>query len=397
MAKFELIPALPGTLGWVACFYELMPGISENKHVRYPHAYTSFAGEGMLPKIQIPIRFNYGENQIMNLVTGATGLLGSYITERLLEAGQKVRVLVRKTSDTSFLDTLGVEKIIADLNDADLARKACDGVQVVYHAAARVGDWGPWHEFQRDTIDATTNLAQAAQTAGVRRFIHISSISAHGHPNGKNLVIDETSPLGLNVHRWSYYTLAKVAVENMLWKMHHEQNFPLTVIRPSWLYGPRDRTTIARLYRMISTGKIKILGSGQNCLNVVFAGNVADACLLAAEKDIALGQAYNCSNDGKITQIEYLTKWANAFNCPPPHRKVPYALAYSLGFDCECIGRLLRKKKPPFVTRYSVWLMGRDVFFTTEKARSQLNWQSKVSYDQGIKKTAQWYLSNLSS
>ena len=66
-----------------------------------------------------------------------------------------------------------------------------------------------------------------------------------------------------------------------------------------------------------------------------------------------------------------------------------------VGMLCEIIGRLFRSKKPPFVTRYSVWLMGRNVFFSVDKARNQLNWQSKVSYDQGIKNTAQWYLKQL--
>jgi nucleoside-diphosphate-sugar epimerase len=143
---------------------------------------------------------------------------------------------------------------------------------------------------------------------------------------------------------------------------------------------------------MFASGSLKILGPGDNRLNVVFAGNVADACLLAAYKDIALGQAYNCSNDGLITQNEYLALWANAFSCPVPTRHVPYWLAYSAGFDCEVIGRLLRFKKPPFITRYTVWLMGRTVFFPCDKARQQLDWQSRVSYPEGIKMTANWFL-----
>ena len=328
----------------------------------------------------------------MNLVTGATGLLGSYIAEKLVQDQLPVRVFIRDGSDTSFLDTLSVEKFEGDLTDPTYCREACKDVDVVYHAAARVGDWGRWDEFQKHTIDATDHLARAAQHASVRRFVHVSSISAYGHPNGKNLVLDETAPLGVNVHKWSYYTIAKVAAEKALWQMHRQENFPLTVIRPSWLYGPRDRTSIARLHRMITTGKIKILGSGDNLLNAVFAGNVADACLLAAQKDIALGQAYNCSNDGLITQNEYLNKFAAAFGCPPPRRKVPYWLAYSFAFDCECFGRLFRLKKPPFITRYSVWLMGRTVFFPADKAREQLGWKSGVSYDEGIKMTAKWYL-----
>jgi len=331
----------------------------------------------------------------MNLVTGATGLLGSYIVEKLVRDQQPVRVFIRDSSDTTFLDTLNVEKFIGDLTDPTSCQDACKDIDVVYHAAARVGDWGPWKEFQKHTIDATDNLAHAAQLASVRRFLHVSSISAYGHPNKKKLVIDESAPLGVNVNKWSYYTIAKVAVEKTLWQMYEQEKFPLTVIRPSWIYGPRDRTSIARLHRMITTGKVKILGSGDNRVNSVFAGNVADACILAAQKDIALGQAYNCSNDGLITQKEYLDKLAAAFDCPPPRRKVPYWLAYSFAFDCECFGRLFRLKKPPFVTRYSVWLMGRMVFFPADKARDQLGWKSEVSYDQGIKMTAKWYLEQI--
>ena len=79
---------------------------------------------------------------------------------------------------------------------------------------------------------------------------------------GFDTTLDETAPLGVNVHRWSYYTRAKVIAEQNLWQMHRNENFPLTVIRPSWIFGPRDRTSIARLHRMITTGKIKILGPG---------------------------------------------------------------------------------------------------------------------------------------
>ena len=331
----------------------------------------------------------------MNLVTGATGFLGSYIAQKLIKEKRPVRALVRKSSDTSFLDTLGVEKFVGDLSDPASCQAACEGVETIYHAAAKVGDWGPWDQFQKHTIDATTNLAQAAQNAKIHRFLHISSISAYGHPNGKNLVLDETAPLGVNVHRWSYYTIAKVAVEKMLWQMHQQHDFPLTVIRPSWIYGPRDRTSIARLHRIISSGKIKILGKGDNRLNTIFAGNIADACLLAADKDIALGQAYNISNDGPIAQKKYLTKFAQAFGCPPPKRHVPVWVASSLAFELEVIARLIRSKKPPFITRYSVWLMGRDVFFSTEKAQQQLGWKSAVPYEQGIQQTAQWYLNLL--
>ncbi|MBN2133001.1 MAG: NAD-dependent epimerase/dehydratase family protein [Sedimentisphaerales bacterium] len=329
----------------------------------------------------------------MDLVTGASGFLGSHITERLTQEGRDVRVLVRPSSDTTYLDTLGgIEKFHGDLTDPASCQKACEGIDTVYHAAAKVGDWGPWDEFQVHTIDATRNLAKAALAAGVRRFVQISSISAYGHPNGKGLVLDERAELGVNVHKWSYYTHAKVAAERLLWAMHREKGFPLTVIRPSWIYGPRDRTSIARLHRMITTGKIKILGDGTNRLNTVFAPHIADACLLAAQNDKAVGEAYNISNDGEITQEEFVSLWSKAFGCPPPKKHVPFGVAVTAGLVCECVARALRQKKPPFITRYSVWLMGRDVFFSTEKARKELGWQPRLSYEETVPLTAKWFL-----
>ena len=120
----------------------------------------------------------------MNLVTGATGLLGSHIVEQLRAAGEPVRALVRGSSDTRLLDEWGVEKVIGDVTDPASLTAACKGVRTVYHAAARVGDWGPWSEFVAISIDGTRNMLEAARAADVQRFLHISSISAYGHPDG---------------------------------------------------------------------------------------------------------------------------------------------------------------------------------------------------------------------
>lgn len=326
----------------------------------------------------------------MNLVTGASGLLGSHIVEQLRKRGQPVRVLVRPGSDRSWLETQQVEFAEGDVTDAESLRRACAGCDVVYHSAARVGDWGPWEEFQRITIDGTRNTIEAAIAAGVRRFVHISSISVYGY-HTKDITVDESFELGYKLYKWAYYTRSKVAAERLVWDYHKRGDIEVTVIRPSWIYGERDRATIRRFYRMIKEGKARILGRGDNRLNVVYAGNCAEAAITAAGMPQAAGQAYNCSNDGEITQQQYFDMWAEAIGAPRVTTRALFRGAYAFGFLLECWGHLTRSPKPPFVTRYAVWLMGRRSYFSADKARRELNWTPTVTYEEGIPRTVRWY------
>ncbi len=332
------------------------------------------------------------EGQEINLVTGATGLLGSHIAEQLRRHGRPVRALVRPGSDIQSLSSLGVDLMTGDLTDRSSLDRACRGVTTVYHSAAKVGDWGPWESFQRITIDGTDNLLKAAVLAKVKRFIHISSISAYGYVDGKGLVLDETAPLGQNLYRWAYYSRSKVEAERLVWEAHNGGKLKVTVIRPSWLYGERDRATMGRLIASIRSRQIKLLGRGDNRLSLTHAANVADACILAADSDKAVGEAYNCSNDGQITQKQYFDLIASTLNEPPIERSVPYPIARFAAFCLECVGHLFKLTKPPLVTRYSAWLMGRHSFFENHKIREQLGWSPRISYEEGIPAAVNHYL-----
>jgi len=326
----------------------------------------------------------------MNLITGATGLLGSYVAEKLVKEGKSVRALVRATSDTRYLDQWGVEKAIGDVTDRDSLDAAFEGVTHVYHAAAKVGDWGPWGQFVAISIDGTKNMLDAAKQAGVKRFLHVSSISAYGHPNGVGLVLDETAPLGVDLYKWSYYSRAKAEAEKIVWQYHERGDVPVTVVKPSWLYGRRDRASMPRLIRAIQAGKGKLIGSGENRLNLAHAESVAEGCIMAANSDIAVGEAYNMASDGDITQKCYLNTIAECLNVKPVTRRVPYKVARSAAFAMELFGHAFRTAKPPLVTRYAVWLMGRQCFFSSQKAVRDLGWKPAIGYDEGIPQAVQW-------
>src|SRR5437868_1466063 len=120
-------------------------------------------------------------SQRLNVITGATGLVGSHIAEQLRAAGEPVRALVRRGSDASFLQNWGVELVEGDLLDRDAVTRAVAGTDHVYHCAARVTNWGPWSDFERDTGATSSNVVEACRRAGQPKLIHISSISVYGH------------------------------------------------------------------------------------------------------------------------------------------------------------------------------------------------------------------------
>ena len=173
---------------------------------------------------------------------------------------------------------------------------------------------------------------------------------------------------------------------------HRNDGLPVTVCRPSWLYGIRDRASMPRLVQAVRAGKTKVIGDGKNRLNLTNAANEAEGCILAATNPKAIGESYNLSNDGVITQEEYFTKIAEELGVEANFKHVPYRVVKSAAFMMELFGRMFGRKHPPLVTRYSVWLIGRRCFFSCQKAREQLGWKATIGYDEGIRHAVRWEL-----
>ena len=325
------------------------------------------------------------------LVTGASGLLGSHIAEQWTHAGADVRVILRGSKPSPFLDLLRVEKVKGDLTDPIACRFACEGVDFVCHAAAKVGDWGKWDEFQKDTIETTRQISEAAHHAGVKRFIHISSTSAYGHPNDRDAPVVEDDPLGQNIWRQDPYTLAKVQCERQLWNLAGA-GLRLTVIRPSWLYGPRDRITLARMVGNIKAGKMRLIGPGDNRISAVDASEVARAVLLAANHPAAEGQAYNLTDLGEISQFDFFGIMAESAGMERVRKSVNYPLAFYASACMEHWGRLVHSQRPPVLTRYASWLMGRRLWYDNTKIRKELGWSPILDYPTSIRRAVEWYL-----
>jgi 2-alkyl-3-oxoalkanoate reductase len=321
----------------------------------------------------------------LNVLTGATGQLGSHIAEGLVERGERVRALVRPGSDTSFLQDLGVELVSGDLHDAESLKRAFDGADIVYHCAARVSDWGPWQQFESETVTATRNVLAACAAANIGRLLHVSSISVYGRPRKGRLVTEET-PLGRRFMWWDYYARAKLLAENVV----REYAGPWTMVRPSWIYGPRDRISMPRVIPVLRSGKAPIIGSGENLLNIIYAGDVAAGAILAANHPGAVGQVYNLSSRGEVTQRKFVDTVCDALGIPHVSKRVPFFLAWQMAFWSELFAKLLMKKKPPRITRRAIYLIGRPPLFSIEKARTELGWEPRVPIEEGVKRTLAW-------
>jgi len=325
----------------------------------------------------------------LHLIIGARGQLGSHIAEQLCAAGVGVRGLIRPGKDNSFLRELNVEIVEGDLCDSDAMRRATDGVEVVYNCAARVSDWGAWPLFEQEARTGTRNLIDVCKAAGVFRLLHVSSISVYGHPKlrpGES--ITEETPLGQRFWMWDYYPRAKLLAEQIA------REFPrTTVIRPCWIYGPRDQVAMKRLLPGLLQGKVPVIGRGDNLLNILYAGDVAAGAILAAQHPGATGQTYNLCSEGEITQRDLLNAMTDTLSLPRVRKRVPYFLALRFAFFKEALARLLRSSTPPTITRRAIYLVGRGTCFSSAKARSVLAWQPRTGIEEGVRKTFEWLFS----
>jgi len=323
----------------------------------------------------------------LNVLTGATGLLGSHIAEQLAQRGERLRALVRPTSDTTFLRSLGAELSVGDLHDREALRRTVAGADVVYHCAAKVGDWGSWRAFRTSIVDATANVLDACRQESVGRVLHVSSVSVYGHPRARGEPFTEDEPQGQHLWLWDYYCRAKIEAESLC------RRYPgaLTIVRPSWIYGPRDRHTLPRLLKALDAGRVRLIGQGDSLLNIIYAGDVADGAIRAANSPAAVGRAYNLSSAGEISQRQLLDLFTTALGKPPITRRIPLRVAFWGGLLSEVIGRLIRMKRPPHITRYAVGLVSRTTLFSTARARAELGWQPRVDFREGLGRTLEWY------
>lgn len=317
------------------------------------------------------------------LVTGANGLLGSHLVELLLELGEPTRAMVRVGEDGRSLERSGAEVCTGDLRDRASLERAVQGVDRVLHCAARTGPWGLNREYQLDNVLGLNSLVDAALSAGVQRFVHVSSISVHGNDVGGEA--DESAPLRF---QGDPYSRSKLAGEQLLAMATRRHGAPITIVRPGLIYGPRDAASFGRFAELLLHGKMVLIGSGENHLPLIYVRDVARGIVLAGTAPSAIGQTYLLVNDERVTQRQYFAAIAAELGVSVPRRHLPYGAALRLAAIAEMVGRLA--KRPPPLTRFGVQLLGGENRFIIERARRELGFEPATNLAEGVRESVAW-------
>src|SRR5262245_55048800 len=203
------------------------------------------------------------------LITAATGLVGSHLAEACLQRGYNVRAIVRPSTDPTPLGALGVEVIRGDLTDVEAVREAVAGMDYVCHCAAKVGDWGSVEDYRAVNVHAFRGLLEACRGRPLQRFVYLGSLGVY--PARHHYGSDESEPLPDS--HMDGYTITKVEAERLALEYHRNHGMPMVVLRPGFIYGPRDRTLLPRLIDNLRKRNVRYIGSSKRILNCIYVGN----------------------------------------------------------------------------------------------------------------------------
>lgn len=320
------------------------------------------------------------------LVTGATGFIGSHLAERLVLRGESVRVFLRESSNRKWLDHLDIEYSVGSFSDPDSLDRAVAGVDRIYHIAGVVAARDR-EGFFFGNVEATKNLLDAVRRVNpnLQRFVHSSSLAAVGPSTGPDTPVDESTPLS----PITTYGESKAEAERIV--LAASDDIPVTIVRPPAVYGPRD-VGVYTFFQVVARGIAPLIGRDRKLVSLVHAFDLVDGFILAGESDAAVGKTYFISSEELYDWRSVGDVAARALGRKRPrYLSIPHPVVRSAAAMSEFFGRF--QKKPPILDREK----GIDITQTywtcsVEAARRDFGYRQKVSIEEGVKGTVDWYL-----
>jgi len=317
------------------------------------------------------------------LVTGATGFTGGHLARYLAARGDAVRVLVRQPSQAEQQAFAGMETVVGDLETGDNLLRAAEGVDVVFNVAALYRQAGlPEATYRRVNAEAPGAIVEASAKAGVRRVVHCSTVGVHGdieHPPA-----DENAPL----RPGDVYQITKLEGEEHARAGALESGIELVIVRPSGIYGAGDRRLL-KLFRGVARRRFVILGDGEIFYHLTHIDDLVEGFRLAATVPGAAGRTYILAG-GEVTTLNELVRIIGAeAGVPGEPWHLPVWPFWVAGAACEAICTPLGIEPPLYRRRVDFFTKSRA--FDITRARSELDFQPRVTLREGVRRTLDWY------
>jgi nucleoside-diphosphate-sugar epimerase len=316
-------------------------------------------------------------------LTGASGYTGGRLLRVLRARSDDVAALVRAGSMTEELRASGARVVDGDLRDEGALARLVEGADAVLHVAAVYRTAGHPDSYYREiNVTGTERLLEAAARAGVRRFVHTSTVGVHGHV--EQPPADESAPFAPG----DIYQATKAEAEILALRFHRERGLPVAVVRPGAIYGPGE-TRLLKLFRAIARGRYAVVGSGRTFYHPVYIDDLVDGFLLALQRPEAVGEAFLICGPRYVSQDDLAAMIARATGGRVLPFHVPAPPLQWAGDLVEAISVPLGLEPPLHRRRVDFWTKSRA--FSIEKARRRLGYAPKVDLEEGIARTAAWY------
>lgn len=326
------------------------------------------------------------------LITGAAGFVGSHLVDACLAKGQAVRVIVRESSDLSYLKTLAsrIEIVRGDLEEASAVERATKGIDAIYHPAGRVTDVGSYADFFRANVLATRNLLNAAKKNRVPRFVFVSSPSIFSD-NTDQLNCDESLPYPKTFANFYAETKA-ISEQDVL--AANGADLITCALRPRGIWGLRDKTGfVPKLLSALQKGKLKNLAPGKRVMaSLCHVRNIAEACTQAAESSRVAGQAYFICDREPVAVWELIDRIGAMYGLGPVTGTVnPKVLGVAVEV-LEAIWKIpgMKTRYAPPLSRYSAGLLTMHSSYSIAKAERDFGYKASVTLEEGLKEMKEW-------
>ena len=320
------------------------------------------------------------------LVTGGGGFLGGAIVKLLVERGDRVRSFSR--SYYPELASVGVEQFQGDISDKASVAKACSGVDLVFHVAAKAGVWGDYSEYFKTNVTGTKNVIAACIKHKVSRLVYTSSPSVIF--NGTDMEgVDESVPYSDKFY--AHYPKTKTIAEQYIIKA--ARNGLMTIVlRPHLIWGPRDSHLVSRI--IARAKRLVRVGDGKNLVDTIYIDNAADAHILAAdrleENHKLSGNVYFISQGKPVPLWDMVNDILKAAGFAPVKRSISRRTAWVIGAMLEACYKLFKLSGEPQMTRFVAEELATAHWFDISAAKKDLGYIPRISTEKGIRLLEDW-------